>query len=91
MAGEDKDFFGMSDEDFAKLGPSSLGSDEGATAPSSASDDEHGKTDDDADKGGDNGGENGDNGGDDPAAAGGDPADIRSEGVAARLMDVGSW
>ena len=67
MAGEDKDFFGMSDEDFAKLGPSSLGSDEGAAAPSSASDD-------DADKGGENGGENGDNGGDDPAAAGGDPA-----------------
>lgn len=70
MAGEDKDFFGMSDEDFAKLGPSSLGSDEGAAAPSSASDDEQGKTD----KGGDNGGENGDNGGDDPATAGGDPA-----------------
>lgn len=74
MAGEDKDFFGMSDEDFAKLGPSSLGSDEGAAAPSSASDDEQGKTDDDADTGGENGGENGDNGGDDPAAAGGDPA-----------------
>ena len=74
MAGEDKDFFGMSDEDFAKLGPSSLGSDEGAAAPSSASDDEQGKTDKDADKGGDNGGGNGDNGGDDPAAAGGDPA-----------------
>lgn len=74
MAGEDKDFFGMSDEDFAKLGPSSLGSDEGAAAPSSASDDEQGKTDEDADKGGDNGGENGDNGGDDPAAAGSDPA-----------------
>lgn len=37
MAGEDKDFFGMSDEDFAKVTPSSLGSDEGAAAPSSAS------------------------------------------------------
>jgi hypothetical protein len=74
MVGEDKDFFGMSDEDFAKLGPSSLGSDEGAAAPSSASEEEQGKTDDDTDKGGENGGENGDNGGDDPAAAGGDPA-----------------
>lgn len=73
MAGEDKDFFGMSDEDFVKLGPSSLGSDEGAAAPSSASDEEQGKTDDDADKGGENGGENGDTAGDDPAAAGGDP------------------
>lgn len=45
MAGEDKDFFGMSDEDFAKVSPSSLGSDEEATASSSASEDE-GKTDD---------------------------------------------
>ena len=43
MAGEDKDFFGMSDEDFAKLGPSSLGSDEGAAAPSSASEEEQPK------------------------------------------------
>ena len=46
MAGEDKDFFGMSDEDFAKLGPSSLGSDEGAAAPSSASEEEQPKVDD---------------------------------------------
>lgn len=83
MAGEDKDFFGMSDEDFAKLGPSSLGSDEGAAAPSSASDEEQGKTDDDADKGGENGGENGDNGGDDPAAAGGDPAGDADEAAKA--------
>lgn len=44
MAGEDKDFFGMSDEDFAKVSPSSLGSDEGASASSSAS--EEGKADD---------------------------------------------
>lgn len=75
MAGEDKDFFGMSDEDFAKLGPSSLGSDEGAAAPSSASDDEQGKTDDD--KGGNGDDANGDTaadaGGDGAAADGGDP------------------
>lgn len=49
MAGEDKDFFGMSDEDFAKVSPSSLGSDEGAAASSSASE-EQGKTDEDANK-----------------------------------------
>lgn len=49
MAGEDKDFFGMSDEDFAKVSPSSLGSDEGAAASSSASEEEV-KTDDDANK-----------------------------------------
>ena len=34
MAGEDKDFFGMSDEDFAKVSPSSLGSGEEASASS---------------------------------------------------------
>ena len=33
----DKGFFGMSDDDFLKLGPSSSGSEEGASAPSSAS------------------------------------------------------
>lgn len=40
MVDEVKDFFGMSDEDFAKVSPSSLGSDEGASASSSASTDE---------------------------------------------------
>lgn len=40
MAGEDKDFFGMSDEDFAKVSPSSLGSSEEASASSSASEEE---------------------------------------------------
>ena len=49
MAGEDKDFFGMSDEDFAKVSPSSLGSDEGATASSSASEEDKG-ADENADK-----------------------------------------
>ena len=68
MAGEDKDFFGMSDEDFAKLGPSSLGSDEGAAAPSSASEEEQGKTDE-----GNGDDANADAAGDAAAADGGDP------------------
>ena len=36
----DKGFFGMSDDDFLKLGPSSSGSDEGASASSSASEED---------------------------------------------------
>ena len=76
MAGEDKDFFGMSDEDFAKVSPSSLGSDEGAAASSSASEEE-GKNDGDADKQGEEDANaaaaDADAGnGDDPAAGGAD-------------------
>ena len=37
----DKGFFGMSDDDFLKLGPSSSGSGEGASAPSSASEEDN--------------------------------------------------
>lgn len=64
----DKGFFGMSDDDFLKLGPSSSGSDEGASAPSSASEeddqnDEQNQGDDDAS----------DAGGDDLAAGSSDP------------------
>lgn len=40
MTGDEKGFFGMSDDDFLKLGPSSFGSDEGALAPSSASEED---------------------------------------------------
>ena len=70
----DKGFFGMSDDDFLKLGPSSSGSDEGASAPSSASEEdeqndnqnnEQNQGDDDA----------ADTGGDDPAAGSSDPDD----------------
>ena len=55
----DKGFFGMSDDDFLKLGPSSSGSDEGASASSSASEEDEqnvnqNQEDDDAsDAGGD--------------------------------------
>ena len=70
----DKGFFGMSDDDFLKLGPSSSGSDEGASAPSSASEEdeqndnqnnEQNQGDDDA----------ADVGGDDPAAGSSDSDD----------------
>lgn len=69
----DKGFFGMSDDDFLKLGPSSSGSDEGASAPSSASEEdgqnnehnEQNQGDDDAASAG----------GDDPAAIGGASGD----------------
>lgn len=78
MAGEDKDFFGMSDEDFAKLGPSSLGSDEGAAAPSSASEEEQPKVEDNAEVKTD-----GEPAGDDTAAAGGDPDSAADEAAKA--------
>lgn len=87
MAGEDKDFFGMSDEDFAKLGPSSLGSDEGAAAPSSASEEEQPKVEDNAEVKTD-----GEPAGDDPAAAGGDPdsdADKAAEAEADKAKPEG--
>lgn len=70
MAGEDKGFFGMSDDDFLKLGPSSTGSDEGASAPSSAF--EEGKQNDDENNGQNQGEDDAVNtGGNDPAADGG--------------------
>lgn len=88
MAGEDKDFFGMSDEDFAKLGPSSLGSSEEASASSSASEE------DDTNNGGN--GDNGDNaddtnsGGDDTAAVGSASDDDADEAAkAAAEADAG--
>lgn len=76
MAGEDKDFFGMSDEDFAKLGPSSLGSDEGAAAPSSASEEDGNKGSEGEGNADDNGatGDDDNGGAGDGAAADGDPA-----------------
>lgn len=81
MAGEDKDFFGMSDEDFAKVSPSSLGSDEGAAASSSAS--EEGKTDDQND--GDNGDDaNADTGADADAGTGDDNGDGAADADAAK-------
>ena len=70
----DKGFFGMSDDDFLKLGPSSSGSGEGASAPSSASEEdnqndnqnnEQNQGDDDA----------ADAGGNDPAAGSSDSDD----------------
>lgn len=70
MAGEDKGFFGMSDDDFLKLGPSSTGSDEGASAPSSASGE--GEQNDDENNDQNQGEDDAANaGGDDPAADGG--------------------
>ena len=70
MAGEDKGFFGMSDDDFLKLGPSSTGSDEGASAPSSASGE--GEQNDDENNEQNQGKDDAANaGGDDPAANGG--------------------
>ena len=81
MAGEDKDFFGMSDEDFAKLGPSSLGSSEEASASSSASEEDNANNGDNGDNG-----ENADDpnsGGDDPAATGGASGDDADEAAKA--------
>lgn len=63
MAGDEKGFFGMSDDDFLKLGPSSSGSDEGASAPSSASEE---------DEQNDNNNNEQNQGEDDAANAGGD-------------------
>ena len=85
MAGEDKDFFGMSDEDFAKLGPSSLGSDEGAAAPSSASEEEQPKTDDNAEVKTD-----GEHAGDAAAADGGDPDGAADEAAKAEADKAAS-
>lgn len=59
----DKGFFGMSDDDFLKLGPSSSGSDEGASAPSSATEE---------DEQNDNQNNEQNQGNDDAANAGGD-------------------
>ena len=59
----DKGFFGMSDDDFLKLGPSSSGSGEGASAPSSASEE---------DEQNDNQNNEQNQGDDDAAGAGGD-------------------
>ena len=64
----DKGFFGMSDDDFLKLGPSSSGSDEGASASSSASEED--EQNDDQNQGNDNAA-NVD--GNDPAAGSSDP------------------
>ena len=72
MAGEDRDFFNMSDEDFAKLGPSSLGSDEGAAAPSSTSEEVVDDNTDPAKDSGEGGDENGNASGDADPADGGD-------------------
>ena len=68
----DKGFFGMSDDDFLKLGPSSSGSDEGASASSSASE-EDGQNDNQNNEQsqGDNDAANA--GGNDPAAGSSDP------------------
>ena len=91
MAGEDKGFFGMSDDDFLKLGPSSTGSDEGASAPSSASGEgEHNGDENNEQNQGEDDAVNA--GGDDPAADGGasggdaDP-DPKGEGKAAEDDD----
>lgn len=68
----DKGFFGMSDDDFLKLGPSSSGSDEGALAPSSASEeDEQNDIQNNEQNQGDDDAAN--VGGDDPAAGSSDP------------------
>lgn len=68
----DKGFFGMSDDDFLKLGPSSSGSDEGASAPSSASEeDEQNDNQNNEQNQGDN--DAADAGGNDPAAGSSDP------------------
>ena len=64
----DKGFFGMSDDDFLKLGPSSSGSDEGASAPSSASEEDE---QNDNQNQGDNNAAN--VGGNDPADGSSDP------------------
>ena len=70
MDGEVKGFFGMSDDDFLKLGPSSTGSDEGASAPSSASEeDEQNENENNEQNQGEDDAVNA--GGDDPAADGG--------------------
>lgn len=99
MAGEDKGFFGMSDDDFLKLGPSSTGSDEGASAPSSASgegeqnDDENNEQnqgEDDAANagGGDPSADGGASGGDaDPDPEAGADPEPKSEGKAAKGDD----
>ena len=68
----DKGFFGMSDDDFLKLGPSSSGSGEGASAPFSASEeDEQNDNQNNEQNQGDDDAANA--GGNDPAAGGGDP------------------
>lgn len=88
MAGEDKDFFGMSDEDFAKLGPSSLGSSEEASASSSASEEDNENNGDNGDNG-----ENADDtnsGGDDSAAnSGASGDDVDEAAKAAAEADAG--
>ena len=70
----DKGFFGMSDDDFLKLGPSSTGSDEGASAPSSASeeDEQNDNQNNDQNQGDDDAV---DAGGNDPAAGSSDSDD----------------
>lgn len=81
MAGEDKGYFGMSDDDFLKLGPSFSGSDEGASAPSSAS--EEGEHNDENNEQNQGESDAADIGGDDPAADGGaslGDADSKDEG-----------
>ena len=64
----DKGFFGMSDDDFLKLGPSSSGSDEGASPPSLASEEDE---QNDNQNQGDNNAAN--VGGNDPADGSSDP------------------
>ena len=68
----DKGFFGMSDDDFLKLGPSSSGSDKGVSASSSASEeDEQNDNQNNEQNQGDNDAANA--GGNDPAAGSSDP------------------
>ena len=71
MAGDEKGFFGMSDDDFLKLGPSSSGSEEGAKAPSFDSEEDEQDINENNEQ---NQGEDDDAahvGGNDPAADGG--------------------
>lgn len=91
MAGEDKGFFGMSDDDFLKLGPSSTGSDEGASAPSSAYEEgEQNQGEDDAANAGgdDSSADGGASGGDaDPDPEAGADPEPKGEGKATKGDD----
>ena len=72
MSGEDTGgFFGMSDDDFLKVSPSSLGSDEGASASSSTPEGDEGVDDDVTNKAQEEADAAANAGGDDPAVDGG--------------------
>lgn len=82
MAGEDKDVFGMSDEDFAKLGPSSFGSSEEASASSSASEEDKDKEIPTGEEEDANAGAEGDAGTDGDTPAGDADADAKAKAEA---------